>query len=52
MLVLARKAGQSIIINDNIIVKLVSIQSDAKQVKIGIEAPKEISIVREELVNR
>lgn len=47
MLVLSRKIGESIIINENIMVKVVSIDGDS--VKIGIEAPREVSIFRNEL---
>ena len=48
MLVLARKLEESIIINENIIVKIISI--DKGVVKLGIDAPKEISIIRNELL--
>jgi len=50
MLVLKRKEGQSLIIGDNIIVKVIEIEG--RNVKIGIEAPKDISIVREELLEK
>jgi carbon storage regulator CsrA len=48
MLVLARKLDESIVIGDNIIVKIVSIENGV--VKLGIDAPKEISIIRDELI--
>lgn len=48
MLVLARKADESIIIGDNIVVKVISIDNGV--VKLGIDAPREISIVRNELI--
>jgi len=48
MLVLARKLDESIIIGDNITVKIISI--DKGVVKLGIDAPKEISIIRNELL--
>lgn len=48
MLVLARKLDESIIIGDNIIVKIISVEKGV--VKLGIEAPKEVSIVRSELL--
>lgn len=47
MLVLTRKLGESIRIGDNIIVKVVEL--DGKHVKLGIEAPKSISVNREEI---
>ncbi len=50
MLVLKRKVGERIIIGENIIVQVVEVEG--KSVKIGIEAPQNIPIVREELLER
>lgn len=47
MLVLTRKIGESIIIGDGIEVKVVGIDGD--QIKLGIEAPKEVKIYRQEI---
>ncbi len=47
-LVLTRKPMQSIHIGDDIIVTLVSIESG--QVRIAIEAPRDVAIVRAELL--
>lgn len=47
MLILSRKKGQSIIINNNIEIVISAIDGD--QVKIGINAPKEVNILRKEL---
>ncbi len=47
MLILSRKAEESIVINENITVKVVAIEKGV--VKIGIDAPSEISILRSEL---
>ncbi len=47
MLVLARKADESILIGENIHVKVVSIEKGV--VKLGIEAPSDITIIRDEL---
>jgi len=50
MLVLTRKLGESIRINDNIVIKVVEL--DNRHVKLGIDAPKDISINREEIYER
>ena len=53
MLVLDRKAQQSIILNyDGIIVEIKVIEVQRDRVKIGISAPKEIVILRKELLER
>lgn len=48
MLVLSRKIDESIVIGDNITIKIISIEKGI--VKVGIDAPKDISIVRKELL--
>lgn len=48
MLVVSRKIGESIIIGDNIEVNILDISEGI--VKIGIEAPKKIKILRKELL--
>ncbi len=47
MLVLTRKKDQTIIINDNIEITVLEIQGD--QVRIGIKAPRNVSIHRKEI---
>ena len=47
MLILARKIGESIKIGDNISLEIISVAGNT--VKIGIEAPKEVGILRKEL---
>jgi carbon storage regulator len=47
MLVLTRKTGQKIIIANEIEITILETKGDA--VKIGIEAPKQITIYREEI---
>lgn len=50
MLVLSRKKHESIIINDNIEVKILAVEGD--QVKLGIVAPKSVTIHRQEVYNQ
>jgi len=47
MLVLTRKKDQTIIINENIEVTVLDVQGD--QVRIGINAPRDVSIHRKEV---
>lgn len=47
MLALSRKAGESIIIGNDIEVTILEVKGE--QVKIGINAPKSISVYRKEL---
>lgn len=47
MLVLTRKVGESVKIGDDIELKVLSI--DGEQIKLGIDAPKEIAIHRKEV---
>jgi carbon storage regulator len=47
MLVLSRKKNESLIIGDDIIVTITDI--DGNRVRVGVEAPKEISVHRREL---
>ncbi len=47
MLVLARKINESIMINDSVEVIVIDIKGD--QIKIGINAPKDIKIYRKEV---
>lgn len=48
MLVISRKSGDSLIIADNIKITVISLSND--KVTIGIDAPKDIKIIREELI--
>ena len=47
MLVLARKTDESILIGENIRIKVISI--DKGVVKLGIDAPSDVTIIRDEL---
>ena len=48
MLVLSRKLNETILIGDNIRVTLLGIDGD--KIKVGIDAPKDIKVFREELI--
>ncbi len=50
MLVLTRKLGENIIIDDEISIRVVSI--DSNKVQLGIQAPENVIIYRQELVDR
>lgn len=47
MLVISRKAGESLLIGDQIKISIISLGGD--KVAVGIDAPKDIRIIREEL---
>lgn len=48
MLVLSRKVGERILIGDNIAITVVRVAQGA--VRIGVEAPDNLNVVREEVV--
>jgi carbon storage regulator len=48
MLVLTRKAGERIVIGDSIVVEVREIHTN--RVRLGIQAPSEVAIFRQELV--
>ncbi len=50
MLTLTRKKDEAIIVDGNIEIKILDVQGD--KVKIGISAPKEVSIYREEVYQK
>lgn len=47
MLILTRKAGESIVIGDDIVITIVEAGRD--QVRIGIEAPRSVAVHRKEV---
>lgn len=50
MLILTRKAGESIVLDGGI--RITVVQTEAGSVRLGIEAPPDVAIFREELLER
>lgn len=50
MLILTRRPGENIVINDNIVITV--LENRGQQVRIGIDAPRSISVHREEIYDR
>lgn len=50
MLILTRKVGETIVINDTILVTVLQVKGG--QVRLGIEAPKDVSVHRQEIQER
>lgn len=50
MLILSRKQGERILIGKDVVLKIVEIRGD--RVRLGIEAPKDTAVHREELANK
>jgi carbon storage regulator len=50
MLILSRRVGDAILVDGGI--RIVIIACDRKGVRIGVEAPPEVSILREEIVTQ
>ncbi len=49
MLVLTRQRGETIMVDGNIIITIIEVRGD--RVRIGIEAPRDVSVHREEIYN-
>ncbi|MCW9710728.1 carbon storage regulator CsrA [Avibacterium sp. 21-586] len=50
MLILTRKVGESLLIGDEISITILSVRGN--QIKVGVTAPKEVSVYREEIYQR
>jgi carbon storage regulator len=48
MLVLSRRVGDSIVIGDDVVVTVLEIRGDV--VRIGVDAPREVAVRRQELL--
>jgi len=55
MLVLTRGPNESLLIGDNVVITVLNVSSNERgtpQVRIGIEAPREITVLRDEVARR
>lgn len=50
MLILTRRVGESVIIGDDVVVTVLGINGN--QIRMGINAPKSVSVHREEIYKR
>jgi len=50
MLVLTRRAGEKLIIGENVTVTILSVKGN--QIRIGIDAPRDVTVNREEIYRR
>ncbi|AUZ84515.1 carbon storage regulator CsrA [Methylophaga nitratireducenticrescens] len=50
MLILTRRVGESLIIGDDVVVNVLGVKGN--QVRIGVDAPKNVTVHREEIYDR
>ncbi|HAN68486.1 MAG TPA: carbon storage regulator [Halieaceae bacterium] len=50
MLILTRRVGESLMVGDNITITVLGVKGN--QVRIGVNAPKDVAVHREEIYNR
>lgn len=50
MLILTRRSGETLVIGDDIRIKVLEVKG--QQVRIGVTAPREVTVHREEIYNR
>ena len=50
MLILTRRVGESLIIGDNITITVLGVKGN--QTRLGVNAPRDVSVHREEILNK
>ncbi|PIQ44202.1 MAG: carbon storage regulator [Gammaproteobacteria bacterium CG11_big_fil_rev_8_21_14_0_20_46_22] len=50
MLILTRRIGESIVIGDNVTITVLGVKGN--QVRVGVDAPRDVSVHREEIYQR
>ena len=50
MLILTRRVGESLMIGDNVTITVLGVKGN--QVRVGVDAPKDVAVPREEILNR
>ena len=50
MLILTRRVGESLMIGDDVTITVLGVKGN--QVRIGVKAPKDVAVHREEILNR
>ena len=50
MLILTRRVGESLMIGDDVVVTVLGVKGN--QVRVGVNAPKEVAVHREEIYSR
>lgn len=50
MLILTRRMGESLVICDNITITVLCVKGN--QTRLGVDAPRDVSVHREEILNR
>ena len=50
MLILTRRVGESLMVGDDVTITVLGVKGN--QVRVGVKAPKEVAVHREEILNR